>query len=264
MNRIEKKFKDLRVRKKKAFIAYLTAGYPDLKTTEHLVRALSQQKVDIIELGVPFSDPMADGRVIQDASHYALTRGIHLGQILALVKRLRRSVDIPLCLMTYFNPVFRYGCERFVAQASACGVDGVIIPDLPPEEAGSFMRSARRENLDMILFLSPTTSVRRARLIVGLARGFIYYVSSAGVTGVRRQLPHNVTRNLRHIKTLTDKPVCVGFGISNAAQVAAMSAVCDGVIVGSAIMKKIQDNLSRGDLIRRVSRFVAGLQLRKG
>jgi tryptophan synthase alpha chain len=260
MSRIAKKFRELRKDNKKAFIAYITAGYPSLSVTGALVEALSDAGSDIIELGVPFSDPMADGPIIQEASQAALTKGVNLGQILTLVKRLRRRINTPLCLMTYFNPVFRFGLQRFIKTACESGVDGVIIPDLPPEEATGFMRLAETSGLDTILFISPTTSPRRMRMIARASRGFIYYVSLTGTTGMRRSVAADARGNIARIKRLTRKPVCVGFGISNARQVGQMQRLADGVIVGSAIMKKIRDSAGSPNLVRSVANFVAGLQ----
>lgn len=260
MNRIEKKFQELRMARKKAFIAFITAGYPNLKTTELLAKELAKAAVDIIELGIPFSDPMADGPVIQEASQAALENGVNLNQILNLVKRLRRHLDTPLCLMTYYNPIFCFGEEKFARQAALAGVDGVIVPDLPPEEARSFIKLMNRFHLDAILFVAPTTSPRRIKLISQAARGFIYYVSLTGVTGPRQNLPADLTLKLKQIKKITAKPVCVGFGVSSAKQVRQIYKIADGVIVGSAIVKKIKENLKNGNPVGNVARFVASLK----
>jgi tryptophan synthase alpha chain len=260
MNRIEKKFKELKRRKKKAFIIFVTAGYPDLNATEKLCREFSRNGVDIIELGVPFSDPMADGPVIQASSEAALKKNTHLVDILKCVKRLRKSIDTPICLMTYYNPVFCFGEKEFVKKAKESGVDGVIIPDLPPEEGSTFIRLADKSGIDVICFLSPTTTRQRLKFICSKAKGFLYYVSLTGVTGARRNLPRDLAANIRSIKRYTKKPVCVGFGVSSAGQVRAVQKIADGVIVGSAIVKKIKDNLGKPDLTGRVSAFVRSLQ----
>jgi tryptophan synthase alpha chain len=260
MNRIEAKFKELRRKKQKALVAFITAGYPSLSLTEKLVREFARAGVDIMELGVPFSDPMADGPVIQEASRAALRRGVNLRRILKSVKNIRRHTDIPICLMTYYNPIFCFGEERFAKSAALCGVDGVIIPDLPPEEGSSLLKSARKYNLDLICFISPTTSAQRVKYIARISRGFVYYVSLTGVTGARKKLPAGLTRHIREVKRRTAKPVCVGFGISTPGQVKELSGVADGVIVGSAIVRKIQDNIGRPDLVQRVVKFVAGLK----
>ncbi|MFA4842969.1 MAG: tryptophan synthase subunit alpha [Candidatus Omnitrophota bacterium] len=256
MNRIEKKFKQLRKNKKKALIAFITAGYPNLSVTRKLILEFDKIGVDIVELGVPFSDPMADGPIIQESSQFALAKNTHLLDILRLVKDVRKKTGIPICLMTYYNPIFCFGEDKFVKIAALCGVDGVIIPDLPPEEASSLIKLANQKYLDVICFVSPTTSSARARYIAQKAKGFIYYVALTGVTGPRKALAKDLTVHLKALKRLTHKPVCAGFGISNPAQVKEIYKFCDGVIVGSAIVKKIKENLSRKDLVKRVGNFV--------
>ncbi len=260
MNRIERTFRRLRQGGKKAFIAFITAGYPDLETTEKLIVAFEEIGVDIIELGIPFSDPMADGPIIQEASQEALKKGVHLADVVKLVKRVRRRVEVPICFMTYYNPVLCFGEKRFIAAASEAGVDGIIIPDLPPEEALSLISQARPNNLDTIFFIAPTTDVKRVRSIAAASRGFIYYVSLTGVTGLREALPEDLIRNLEAIKKRTNKPVCVGFGIGSPAHVRQAARFSDGVIVGSAIVKKIRQNIGSPNLVKNVSRFVARLK----
>ena len=259
MNRIEHKFKELKRGNKKAFIAFITAGYPDLSTTKKLIIKFAEAGVDIIELGVPFSDPLADGPVIQEASQEALKKNTHLAAIIKLVGRVRKSVSIPICLMTYYNPVFCFGKEKFIREALRNGVDGVIIPDLPPEEDVPFVKAAAKSGLDLICFLSPNSTVERMKFISKVSRGFIYYVSLTGVTGARKALSPDIKKNIRFIKKYTNKPVCVGFGVSTYAQVKEAGRVSDGVIVGSAIIKKIKDNLGKRDLIKKVASFVRGL-----
>ncbi|MBI4972754.1 MAG: tryptophan synthase subunit alpha [Candidatus Omnitrophica bacterium] len=261
MNRIEKKFKELKKSRKKAFIAFINAGYPNIKVTEKLVREFERIGVDIVELGVPFSDPMADGPVIQESSQVALRHKVNLNIILKLVKRLRQKIDLPICLMTYYNPIFCFGEEKFLKRAHSCGVDGVIVPDLPPEEARSLIKLAAKFKVDIICFISPTTSLKRMRHIAQVARGFIYYLSLTGTTGARKKLPGELLDSLKLVKRNTDKPVCVGFGISSREQVRQISKIADGVIVGSAIVKKIKENIGKPDLIKRVSSFVKTLKL---
>jgi tryptophan synthase alpha chain len=260
MNRIEKKFIDLRKKHKKAFIAFITAGYPNLSTTEKLIVEFDRLGVDVLELGVPFSDPMADGPIIQEASQESLKKGTQLVNIINLVKKARKSVNIPICLMSYYNPIFCFGEERFVKKAIEAGVDGVIVPDLPPEEGKSLIKFANKQKLDVICFIAPTTSKKRIRYIVGIAKGFIYYVSLTGVTGLRKSLPDDIKNNLKTIKSLTKKPVCVGFGISNRMQAEELYKFSDGVIVGSAIVKKIMENIGKPDLVKEVSSFVRSLK----
>ncbi|MDD4953693.1 MAG: tryptophan synthase subunit alpha [Candidatus Omnitrophica bacterium] len=260
MNRIERKFTELRRGKKKAFIAFITAGYPDLKTTEKLLLEFDKVGVDIVELGVPFSDPLADGPMIQESSQKALEKNTHLSQIFALVKRARRQTDIPVCLMTYYNPVFCFGEEKFIQACVACGVDGVIIPDLPPEESATINKLADQHKIDIIRFISPTTSKERIRRVAQSARGFIYYVSLTGVTGSRTSLSADLIDNLKAIRRLTKKPLCVGFGVSTAAQARDINRFADGVIVGSAIVQKIKENIHRTGLTQTVSKFVLSLK----
>jgi tryptophan synthase alpha chain len=263
MNRIERKFTQLKKQNKQALIAFITAGYPDLATTEKLVHEFEKNGVDIIELGVPFSDPLADGPVIQEASKVALERGINLSKILELVKVLRRKTDLPICLMTYYNPVFCFKDKRFAKQAAACGVDGVIIPDLPYEEATGFSRMAAAYGLINIFFIAPTSSLARIKAISRVARGFIYYVSLAGVTGSRKSLSADLKTKLAVIKKIARTPVCAGFGISCARQVAQVNKIADGAIVGSAIVAKIKENLKSPGLVSRVGSFVRHLNVQK-
>ena len=256
MNRIEKRFQEIKKKKKKAFIVFITAGFPNFEVTRRLVLELERSGVDLIELGVPFSDPLADGPVIQESSRLAIESGTNLNKIFTLVKSLRRQTQIPLCLMTYYNLVFCFGKRRFLGLAHASGVDGIIIPDLPPEGDKDFILSCRKYNICTIFFLSPTTPTGRIPFINKFSRGFIYYVSLTGVTGERKKLPPGLDKNLKVVKQYVDKPVCVGFGISQPAQVRETFSLADGVIIGSAVIKKIQQNLGKPDLVKRVGRFV--------
>ena len=261
MNRIDQKFIQLKKKGKQAFIAFITAGYPDLTTTAALVLELERRGVDIMELGVPFSDPLADGPVIQEASEYSLKQGTNLVKILNLVKKLRKNTIMPVCLMTYYNPIFCFGDRRFINRAVASGVDGVIIPDLPPEEAKEFIAYANKKGLANICFLAPTSSQARIKTIAKIAKGFIYYVSLTGVTGSRSNLAADLRINLAKIKKVTPKPVCVGFGISNIDQLRQVQKISDGAIIGSAIVNKIRENIGRKDLVGRVGNFVGRLNV---
>jgi tryptophan synthase alpha chain len=263
MNRIEQKFKELKARGQKALIVYLTCGFPDLKITEKLVLGLEARGVDIIELGIPFSDPLADGPIIQAASDYALKNKVNLPAIFSLVRSLRKKTQIPLCLMGYYNPIFSYGQVRFVSEAVKSGADGIIIPDLPPEEDSWLVSLARKQGLKTIFFLSPTSSIERIKYISKVSSGFIYYVSLTGVTGARENLSADLKQNILKIKKYTKKPLCVGFGISCAEHIAQVFKIADGAIVGSALIKVIRDNLGKKDLLKKVGRFVGGLNVRK-
>ena len=258
-NRIDKKFRDLKNRKKTAFIAFITAGDPSLKTTAELVYAFEKIGVDIVELGVPFSDPLADGPTIQAASQRALKKNVNISKIFNTVKSIRRKTDIPIALMTYYNPVFHFRESRFVEQCRLAGVDGLIIPDLPPEEAGPYIQACRRNHLSSIFFLSPATHKNRMSRIIKASSGFIYYVSLTGVTGERSQLSKDLKKSLTAARHMSHKPVCVGFGISTPRQVKEIGKYSDGVIVGSAIVKEIYKHRRDSHLVKKVSDFVSRL-----
>ena len=259
MNRIDYTFKELKRVRKKAFIAFITAGDPNLRITEQLVLEFERCGVDIVELGVPFSDPLADGPTIQASSQRSLEKGTNLSKIFTTVRHIRQKSQIPIALMTYYNPVFYYGEERFIRDAKRCGVDGVIIPDLPPEEARAMIRLAKINGLATVFFLAPTTTRQRIKTVVKASTGFVYYVSLTGVTGAQKMFSKNNLVNIRTAKRLADKPVCVGFGVSTSAQVKAVARMADGVIVGSAIVKQIEKNKGKPSLVKNVSRFVQSL-----
>jgi tryptophan synthase alpha chain len=258
-NRIDQKFKQLKAGGKKAFIAYITAGDPDLQTTEALVLGLAQAGADLIELGIPFSDPLADGTTIQAASERALKSGTTPEKVFALVKRIRLRSDVPILFMTYYNPVFAHGEGAFIARCREAGVDGLIIPDLPPEEAGSLRKLADQAGIATVFFIAPTSTVKRMQTNAKASTGFIYYVALTGVTGVKQAQATDVIMNVRRAKRLTNKPICAGFGITTPQQVKDIAKATDGVIVGSAIVKKIAENVGRKDLVAVVSRYVATL-----
>jgi tryptophan synthase alpha chain len=261
MSRIADTFAALRARGEAALIPYITAGDPDLEVTFQLVCEFEKQGADLIELGVPFSDPMADGPVHQRAAERALRGGVSLARVLELVQRLRHaSVRLPIILFSYYNPIFRYGGERFALDARQAGVDGVLGVDLPPEEADELKREADRNGLDLIFLLAPTSSLERAREVITRARGFVYYVAVTGVTGARASLPTDLGEMVRRIRSLSPVPVGVGFGISTPAQAAEVGRIADAVIVGSAISQLIETNIGQPDLVSRVGEFVGGLK----
>ena len=259
MTRIENKWKELGKKGLKAFIPFVTAGDPSLEYTYKLVLELEKQGADIVELGIPFSDPIADGPVIQASSQRALEKGINLNKIFHLVKELRKKTDIPLVFLSYYNPIFHYGVERFVEDAVKSGVDGVIVADLPPEEAKEIKIFSSREELDTIFLAAPTSSTERLHKVAEASTGFIYCVSVAGVTGVRNSLAQSLKKRVEDIKKLTDKPVAVGFGVSNAKTAQRVASFADGVIVGSAIVKVVEDNLKNKDLVGKVGMVVRNL-----
>lgn len=244
MNRITETFKRLKKQKKKAFIPYITAGDPDMKTTKEIVSTLEASGADIIELGIPFSDPLADGPTIQKAVERSLKAGCTVKKVFSMVKALRRTVKAPLVFMTYYNIVFNYGVGKFIKDAKASGADGLIVPDLPMEESSELTYLADKEDFSIIMLAAPTTPPARFRKIAGSSRGFIYYVSLTGVTGVRKELSKRLKKDVKNLKKLTKKPVCVGFGISNPIQAKDIASSSDGVIVGSSIIKVIEANLA--------------------
>ena len=259
MNRIEEMFRRLRRARGRALIVYLTVGFPRLQLFPKLVRACEDSGVDLLELGVPFSDPLADGPTIQAASQEALRQGVSLAQVLRQVRLLRRQgIRLPLVLMTYVNPILAYGVKRFCREAAGDGVDGVIVPDLPPEEAGDLVRAARPAGLDTIFLAAPTSSPRRLARIAALSSGFLYYVSLTGVTGARRQLPADVAPHVRAIRRLSRLPVCVGFGVSRPEQVRQVVRVADGAVVGSALLDVI--GRSRRNPVSAAKRYLRGLR----
>ncbi len=268
MNRIDKMFKALRAKKETALIPFITTGDPDLETTEALILEMAAQGADLIELGIPFSDPLADGPTIQAASQRALKGGVTPKAVLDIVKRVRKNTQIPLVLMGYYNPVYQYGLERFARDAAEAGVDGTIIPDLPLEEASDWTKAARAHGISNILLIAPNTPDDRVKRIGKATRGFLYYVSVTGITGARKELPPELREGLKRVKSLVRCPVGVGFGISRPDQVAMLSGNTDGVIVGSAIVRLIEANtreengkLKAGpDLVQEVGNFVRSLK----
>ena len=241
LTRISKTFKRLKQQGKKAFVPYAMAGDPSLERTRDVVLLFEECGADIVELGVPFSDPLADGPTIQRASERALKNGVTLRKVLSFVKDLRQTTEIPLVLMTYFNLVFKYGIENFIKDAGGFGVDGVIIPDLPPDEAGGFIRLSRKSALDTIFLLAPTSTEDRIVKVTRASRGFIYYVSITGITGANLLLDGSMDLLISNIRKYTDKPIAVGFGVSTPEEASAIARMSDGVIVGSAIVKRLYE-----------------------
>lgn len=260
MTRIADTFTQLRARGEVGLIPFVTVGDPDIETTFALVHEMARQGADIIELGVPFSDPMADGPTLQRAAERALQHGTSLSHVFELVRRLRQSLTIPILLFGYYNPIWRYGGERFAADARQVGVDGVLCVDLPPEEAEELKRETDRHDLDMIFLLAPTSSLDRAQKVLARARGFIYYVAVTGVTGVRVALPADLSDMVRRIRAISPVPVGVGFGISSAEHAVQVAGVADAAIVGSAISQVIEQSLGQPDLVPRVGALIAELK----
>lgn len=239
MSRITNKFSTLKKQGRKAFIPYVMAGDPSLEETKRLVLLFEECGADIVELGVPFSDPLADGPVIQRAAERAIANGVHLKDVILLVKEIRAKTQIPIVLMTYYNPVFKYGLEGFVADAVEAGVDGLIVPDLPPEEAGELIKISKKGGLDIIFLLAPTSTPERVKIVAKASRGFIYYVSITGITGAGLGGLEGIGTQTAFIRQLSGKPVAVGFGIKSPEDARAVSTLAEGVIVGSEIVRRL-------------------------
>jgi tryptophan synthase alpha chain len=221
-----------------AFMPYHAMGYPSRPATLEVITALAQNGADLFEIGIPHSDPLADGPTIQTATYTALTQGTTVADCLAMCRELRASgVTQPFCAMTYYNPLFSYGIQRFVEDAVAAGVDGLLVPDLPPEEADDVIEACRRAGLATVFMLAPTSTDARIRLVARLATGFVYLVSVTGITGARNELPPDLAAFVARVRRHTDLPLAVGFGIGTGAQAAAVARIADGVIVGSALVK---------------------------
>ena len=241
----------------KALIPYVTVGYPSVEATMEVVPLLARSGCDIVELGIPFSDPLADGATIQDASFRALKQGVTPQVCLEVAEKLSRKTNIPLVFMTYFNPVFHYGPEEFCSACTRCGISGLIIPDLPPDEVAQLESITQSKNLDLVYLLAPTSTEERIRLVAEESRGFIYLVSVTGVTGARDALPADLEAFVGRVRKATDKPLCVGFGISAPEQARRVAAIADGVIVGSRIIQL----MAAGDnLAATVGTFVSELR----
>jgi tryptophan synthase alpha chain len=259
MSRIREKFRELKRSGRGGFIPFITTGDPDLATTERLLIELAKAGADIIELGVPFSDPVADGEVIQRASERALRNGVTVHDALACASSVRQRIDVPIVLFSYFNPLLQFGQERLATAASQAGIDGVLVTDLIPEEAESWTQNLLQHWLDPIFLAAPTTSDKRLARIAQHARGFIYAVSRAGVTGERSEMTRDAETLVQRIRSVSHLPVGVGFGISTAEQVRAVWRFADAAVVGSAIVKQIEKLGDSPELVKRVGNFARSL-----
>jgi tryptophan synthase alpha chain len=259
-SRIDTTFERLRARGERALVAYLMAGDPSLPETERLVVEAERRGADVIELGVPFSDPLADGPVIQRAGVRGLASGATLARVLETVADLRARVQVPLVLMTYYNPVLQFGLAAFARAAATVGVDGLIVPDLPHEESEPLRAETELAGVDLIHMVAPTSPPARVKAIARRSRGFIYVVSLTGVTGERRELPRDLDAQVRTLRLVTTKPVCVGFGVSTPEQVATVGRIADGVAVGSAIVRTIEQHTGTAALVDKVGELIATLK----
>lgn len=263
MTRIEARFQKLKAEGRKAFIPYITAGDPDLDTTGKLILALEEAGADIIELGIPFSDPIADGPVIQRATERALANHVSLRNVLQLGVEIRQRSSIPLLIFSYFNPLLNYGLERLAADASKAGFDGILASDLPVEESGEFSNVMQASGLNTVFLVAPTSSAERIRRIAGASTGFLYAVSRTGVTGERQELDGDLKGFLATLRSQTAVPIAVGFGISTPQHVQAVWQEADGAVVGSAIVREIEKYAGQPDLVTRVAGFAGWLSQRQ-
>jgi len=261
--KIKEKFDMLKKNNEKALIIYVTGGYPNYSTSKEAIKTIAKSGADIIEIGIPFSDPVADGPTIQEASQVALENGFSMKKALNLVKELREEgVDTPFVFMTYYNPVFTYGLEKFAKDAKEAGVNGVIIPDLPPEESPELYVHTEKNDIDFIFLLAPTMTEERLKLVAEKATGFIYFVSVAGVTGARNTVNTKLPDLVNKVKSKTEVPVGVGFGVSSRKQVENISEFADAVIVGSAVIKNITENMNDMDKMKeKLAEFIKELKI---
>ena len=264
MGRIEKKFTELRTGNKKALIVYITAGDPSIEVTKQILPVLEKAGADIIEVGVPFSDPTADGPVIQAASQRALKAGTTLQDVLAMIGEVRRTSQIPFVLFGYFNPIFTYGMERFARDAAQAGVDGILVVDLPPEEADVLRSHTDPAGLDFISLVAPTTGPERLKKIVRGATGFVYYISITGVTGTAAPEVQDIRREVGKIRKYTDMPVAVGFGISTAALAGQIGSLADGVVIGSSVVRLIEAHGHSQGLMPAISDYITEMKAALG
>ena len=259
MSRIRETFAKLKRSGRGAFIPFITAGDPDLKTTELLLHELAAAGAEVIEVGVPFSDPVADGEIIQRASERALRNRVAVTDVLGCIANVRRQINATVVLFSYFNPLLQFGTERLVAEAKRAGADGILVTDLIPEEAGAWIEIVKAAGVDPIFLVAPTTSDERLERIARYAEGFIYAVARMGVTGVRDQIARDAEVLVQRVRRVSDLPVAVGFGISTAEQVRQVWRFADGAVVGSAIVREIENASGQPDLVKRVGNFARSL-----
>ena len=258
-SKIPQTFADLKAKNQKGFIPFITAGDPDLETTKNLILMLAENGASIIELGVPFSDPMADGITIQKSSERALKNNFGIAEILNLVQEIRLETNVPIILFGYFNPFLQYGLEKLCKDAESAGVDGFLVTDLVPEEASEFSALLKKNNLDMIFLIAPTSSDERLKIVAEKASGFIYAVSRAGVTGARETTAQSAEILVNRMRRFSNLPIAVGFGISTTEQISETWKYADAAVVGSAIIAKIEEHNSAPDIVLRVEEFVKNL-----
>lgn len=261
-NRLIQKMEEAQKNKRKLLCVFITLGFPDLKATEKLIEGFQARGVDLVELGFPFSDPLADGPTIQFSSEAALKRGVKMQDAFRLVKKLRKKgIHIPILFFSYLNPIFQFGIKKFPASLKKTGFDGLIIPDCPPEEDKPLWKACQRSDIASVFLVAPTTTRERARKIFARSRGFLYYVSLRGVTGARKALPRDLAKNLKALHRINRKPILIGFGVSTPSQARAVSKWASGVIVGSAVVARIKNSKGkRGPVLSFVESLARSLR----
>ena len=257
--KLKNKFKQLKKENRKAFIAYIPFGFPKLSYTKDIILTLQDSAVDIIELGIPFSDPLADGPIIQQANLKALNAGANIEKLISMLSKIKKSLKVPIVIMTYYNPLFRFGLDKFFRKMSHLGVSGITIVDLPIEESRLYIKKAKKFNLETVFFITPTTLLARAKQIAKASQGFIYYISVTGITGPKELAYAPVISHVNKLKKITNTPICIGFGIHSKKQIKKLNSFSDGVIVGSSIIKFIEKNYSKKDFLNKLRKYIISL-----
>jgi len=258
--RIEEKFKRLKEEKKKAFIVYIPFGFPKISYTKDLIFSLQNAGIDLIELGIPFSEPLADGPIIQKATDIALKNGATVGKMFRFLKEIRGYLKIPLLIMTYYNPLFRFGVSDFFKKLKNLGFSSTMVVDLPFEESKNYLKEAKKIDLETVFFITPTTSFSRAKEIVKVSKGFIYYISVTGITGPKEFNYQPLRKHINILKKITNLPICVGFGIHHPQQVKEINKFSDGVIVGSCVIKFIENNYKKNNFLKKLIEYTKWLK----
>ena len=257
---IKEKFQQLKKEDKKAFVAYVPYGFPSVRHTKDILLTLQGSGVDIVELGIPFSDPVSDGPVIQEATSIALKNGANTQNLFITLNKIKKDIKVPLALMTYYNPIFRFGIDNFFKSMDKACVSGILTVDLPIDEASEYLKKAKKYKIETVFFITPVTPLARAKKIIEASGGFVYYISVTGTTGVREISYEALASHIRQLKKNTTLPICVGFGVHTKEQFANICKFSDGAIIGSAIVKFIRDNHSKHGFLDKLKKYVISLR----